>query len=171
MFLEIFKLDGGLTTYISAFHGSAKIVKVLHFLYIGFLTATLVLGMFVASTIGSYNTSKDNINLPLNITELDQAVEGNSANYSNLLNVTSDNVTVKSSKFTSEQISLLIFLGVGFFGSLSGIIIIYIKCDRSRNVLIREVSSLFKTYSKFKDDDLQIKKLEKELEDIFEKYT
>ena len=50
-FLEIFELDGGLTTYISAFFGASKIGQILHFLYVGFLIGALILGLFVATTV------------------------------------------------------------------------------------------------------------------------
>lgn len=45
-FLEIFKLNRGLGVYISAFYGAAKIGRILHFLYVGFLIGLFVLGLF-----------------------------------------------------------------------------------------------------------------------------
>jgi hypothetical protein len=43
-FLENFKLDGGLTTYISAFYGASRLAPILQYLYVGFLIGALILG-------------------------------------------------------------------------------------------------------------------------------
>jgi hypothetical protein len=50
-FLEIFKLNKALGIYISALYGAAKIGRILHFLYVGFLMGLLILGLFVIGLI------------------------------------------------------------------------------------------------------------------------
>jgi hypothetical protein len=48
-FLEIFRLNRGLSIYISAMYGASNLGRGLHFLYGGFLVGVFLLGFFVAN--------------------------------------------------------------------------------------------------------------------------
>jgi len=57
-FLEIFKNNRGLTNYISGLYGSGHVGGILHSLYIGFLIALFVLGLFAINFLNTVGTHK-----------------------------------------------------------------------------------------------------------------
>jgi hypothetical protein len=60
-FLEIFRLNRGLSVYISAFFGASFSSRVLQLLYFGFLAGLFILGLFAAGVLGS-----SGITMPIN---------------------------------------------------------------------------------------------------------
>ena len=52
-FLEIFRINKGLTNYISGLYGAGHIGGILHSLYIGFLIGLFVLGLFVINFLNA----------------------------------------------------------------------------------------------------------------------
>ncbi len=52
-FLEIFRLNRGLSVYISAFFGATFSARMFQLLYFGFLVGLYILGLFAAGVLGS----------------------------------------------------------------------------------------------------------------------
>ena len=87
---------------------------------------------------------------------------------SKLDNALHQSIVNRSPTLSVEGQFLFIFLWAGFFSTLAGVIIIYLRCDRSRTVVVKEVSNLFKRYMKQKD---KITQLEDELQKVMDRYT
>ena len=72
-------------------------------------------------------------------------------------------------QFDDEARNNLIILFTAFFLALGGIIIIYVKCDRSRTKRVREISDLIKTYISYKNEKERVNVLENRLTKSLEK--
>jgi hypothetical protein len=75
IFLEIFRLDRGLSKYISGLYGRSGMGWLLHFLYGGFFIAAFILGMFAATISENPEPSKANENSDnkINITSINSS--------------------------------------------------------------------------------------------------
>jgi len=65
-FLEVFRLERGLSFYISKLFGRAGMGAILHILYAGFLVAAFILGMFAAA-LSDNNSINLECNFPLKL--------------------------------------------------------------------------------------------------------
>jgi hypothetical protein len=171
-FLEIFKLDAGLTGYISAFFGASKVSPILHFLYIGFLGSAFVLGFFVTITVVSTAPilTEKTKNL-LNVSKLATSLNASklNLNLSLLDNAVRQSIVNKPS--LDEDPFLYDSLFAGFLSTLAGIVAIYFVCHRSRIATVKEVSALFQSYRYYKDETKKLTDLEYKLEQIIDRYT
>ena len=146
IFLELFRLNRGLSLYVSGLYGKKPhLVNILRFLYIGFLIGVFVLGLFVVGIVGKEesvnqnatiilkppasinpgNTKSPRINLQTNISSLTP----------NLPVRILPNVTSSQSVFFKNLIAkpvLFVPLTIGFVISFTFFILIFTLVDSSR---------------------------------------
>lgn len=166
-YLEIFKVDVGLTNYISAFYAASRVEHLLHLLYVGFLVGALILGLFVAATAVS--------TLPLlpgtNIIELLKPLNLNSSQL-NSLNSTLATISNKPPLLFLDGLWIYNTLVGGFLASIAGILLIYRYCTKRRNICVSEVRGLFMKYRNLerKYDDTKLLELKTALHNLLDKY-
>jgi hypothetical protein len=126
-FLEIFRLNRGLSIYISALYGASHLGPLLHSLYLGFLIGVFLLGLFVANfaVVATDGDSSKNeaASAPANATESN-----------------------RNQTFTDIKFWLNLGLAISFIFALGGIAAIYFLCHQSRDQAVKDISSLFKQY-------------------------
>jgi hypothetical protein len=150
-FLEIFRLNRGLSIYISALYGASNLGPLLHFLYLGFLIGVLLLGLFVANFAVVATDGDSSKNEPA----------------SARANATESN---PSRTFMDIKFSLSCGLIISFIFALSGIIAIYFRSHRRRDEAVKQISSLFKEYYGKREDPGTAKEVEEKLNKQFDQY-
>ena len=108
IFLELFRLDRGLSKYVSGLYGRSGMGWLLHFLYGGFFIAAFILGMFAATISENPEPPKQ--------TEVN----------SNKINITTECKLILN---TCERYVLYISAAFGIIGML----VIFIMCDQVRS--------------------------------------
>lgn len=108
IFLELFRLDRGLSKYVSGLYGRSGMGWLLHFLYGGIFIAAFILGMFAATISENPEPPKQ--------TEVN----------SNKINITSECKLIFN---TCERFVLYISAAFGIIGML----VIFLMCDQVRS--------------------------------------
>jgi hypothetical protein len=153
-FLEIFRLNRALSIYISALYGASNLGRGLHFIYVGFLIAIFLLGLFVANfaIVAGDNSKNETADALANATE------------------SNSNQTFTDIEFWPNLGWLNLGLAISFFLALIGMLLIYLLCDRRRTGAVKKISSLFKdNYAKRQDPDT-VKEVEERLNEQFKQY-
>jgi hypothetical protein len=151
-FLEIFRLNRGLSIYISGLYGASNLGRLLHFLYVGFLIGVFLLGLFVAN-FAIFEASDDR--------SIDSATTA------------STNETESDTNQTFLDISIYwlnLGLIISVISALVGIVVIYVFCDRRRTEAVRQLSSLFKYYYDQREDPDIVIEVEEQLNILFDRY-
>jgi hypothetical protein len=149
-FLEIFRLNRGLSIYISVLYGASHLGRGLHFLYLGFLVGLFLLGLFVANfaTVATENNSGDEAaSTPRNATE------------------SNTNQSLSNIRFSLNS---LLFVSLIF--TLVGMGLIYFLCDLRRTNAVRQISSLFQHYYNVREYPDKVREVEENLNILFNPY-
>jgi hypothetical protein len=144
-FLEIFRLNRGLSIYISALYGASHLGRGLHFIYIGFLIALFLLGLFVVNvaTVTSDSSKNENAN-------------------------TFQSNTNGTSTLTKASLRLILY--ISFILAFIGMVLIYLLSDLRRTRGVKRISSLFKYYYDDREDKDKVREVEEQLNILFDRY-
>jgi hypothetical protein len=144
IFLELFRLDRGLSKYVSGLYGRSGMGWLLHFLYAGFFIAAFILGMFAATISENpeppqkteVNSNKINIT-SLNSTGITVNLLGNNTIPPSKLPTNADTGTTLECKLIFNKCEKDVLYISAAFGII-GMLVIFVMCDqvRSRNFKI-----------------------------------
>jgi hypothetical protein len=141
-FLEIYRLNRGLTFYISAFYGASRAGGFLHFLYYGFLAALFVLGTVVLATT------------PATASVNNKCVDGP--------------LPCLYFLFTYPVFWTLLVSAVT---SYSFMVILVYRSDKNKIRVAKTISRLMERYRKYKDDPQRVDELEGYLTKYLQQYV
>ena len=176
-FLEIFKLNRGLTFHISAFYGASHAGRFLHFLYYGFLSALLILGTVVAVANTQYKTATpspqasnllvQNGNNPHLKTAIQLSNKTKTEISANCVAVTSLSTCIYSLFSSTLFLTVIIAGGTSF----SFMVILVARSDQKRKSAVQTISRLLEMYRKDKDDLDKVNELEEYFTKYFQQYV